>query len=185
MKDLNLYYKNEHNIYLIEIRLGNISQIFNSFDPSPFLEKDLDEDAESYIVQSVSEFQLKTPLKLVFYLPQQFHEKAMQILPEAIHNYFDYKKNNAATELRLVLRQGRLSLMIGLLFLGVCISVSKLVMLLGNGMFANIVTEGLLILGWVAMWRPLEMFLYDWWPIHRTQQVFEKLSCMTIEIRIL
>jgi hypothetical protein len=48
VQELNSYYKNEGDTYLIEIRLSNVSQIFNSFDPSPFLEKDLDEDAESY-----------------------------------------------------------------------------------------------------------------------------------------
>jgi hypothetical protein len=31
----------------IEIRLGRPQQLFNSFDPSPFHERDLDEDAEA------------------------------------------------------------------------------------------------------------------------------------------
>ncbi|MBD2353023.1 hypothetical protein H6G41_00040 [Tolypothrix sp. FACHB-123] len=183
MKDLDSYYKNENGIYLIEIRLSNVSQIFNSFDPSPFLEKDLDEDAEAYIFQSASEFSLKTPLKLVFYVPQQLQDAEIQILPEAIHNYFDYRKHNAGRELRQTLRQGRISLLIGLMFLGLCVTISKLITLFSDDTFANIVTEGLLIVGWVAMWRPLEIFLYDWWPIHRTQQVFDKLSSITIDIR--
>jgi hypothetical protein len=183
VQELNSYYNNEGNTYLIEIRLSHVSQIFNSFDPSPFLEKDLDNDAESYIVQSVSEFPLKTPLKLVFYLPKQSQDQETAILPEAIHNYFDYRKHNAARELRQILRQGRISLIIGLVFLGLCISISKLMTVFGDGTLANILTEGLLIVGWVAMWRPLEIFLYDWWPIHRTEQVFDKLSCIKVEIR--
>jgi hypothetical protein len=183
VKELDSYYRNENGTYLIEIRLSNISQIFNSFDPSPFLEKDLDDDAESYIVQSVSEFSLKTPLKLVFYVPKQVGEEDIQILPEAIHNYFDYRKHNAARELRQTFRQGRVSLIIGLMFLGFCVTISKLITLFSDDTFANILTEGLLIVGWVAMWRPLEIFLYDWWPIHRTQQVFDKLSSITIDIR--
>ncbi|BAY20725.1 hypothetical protein NIES2100_04680 [Calothrix sp. NIES-2100] len=183
MKELDSYYKNEDGTYLVEIRLSNLSQIFNSFDPSPFLEKDLDDDAESYIFQSVSEFSLKTPLKLVFYVPEHVREEEIQILPEAIHNYFAYRKHNAARELRQTFRQGRVSLIIGLMFLGLCVTISKLITLFSDDTFANIVTEGLLIVGWVAMWRPLEIFLYDWWPIHRTQQVFEKLSSITIDIR--
>jgi hypothetical protein len=185
VQELNSYYNNEGDTYLIEIRLSNVSQIFNSFDPSPFLEKDLDEDAESYIVQSVSEFPLNTPLKLVFYLPKQGQDEETPILPEAIHNYFDYRKHNAARELRHTLRQGRISLIIGLLFLGVCISISKLITLFSDSTFTTILTEGLSIVGWVAMWRPLEIFLYDWWPIHRTKQVFNKLSSIKIEIRSL
>ena len=34
----------------IEIYLDRIEQLFNSMDPSPFHEKDLDRDAEEFIV---------------------------------------------------------------------------------------------------------------------------------------
>jgi hypothetical protein len=32
-----------------------------------------------------------------------------------------------------------------------------------------VIREGFLIGGWVAMWRPLEVFLYDWWPNRQSQ----------------
>lgn len=185
VKNPEAYYKREGNTYLIEIRLSDIRQLFNSLDPAPFFEKDLNNDAESYIVLSVNEFPIKTPLKLVFYLPQQTEDEAKKILPSAIHNYFNYRKCSTAKELRHTLRQGRISLLIGLVFLAICISISKLISLLGDGTFVNIITEGLLIVGWVAMWRPLEIFLYDWWPIRHTQEIFEKLNLIEIDIRIL
>jgi hypothetical protein len=59
-----------------------------------------------------------------------------------------------------------------------------MVSLINNDMVVKILTEGLVIIGWVAMWRPLEIFLYDWWPIRHRQQVFNKLSHISIEIRI-
>ena len=34
----------------IELRLRRIEQLFDSFDPAPFHEKDLDRDAEEFIV---------------------------------------------------------------------------------------------------------------------------------------
>ena len=43
--------------------------------------------------------------------------------------------------------------------------------------------EGLIIAGWVAMWRPMEIFLYEWWPLLRTGQLYEKLSRMRVEVR--
>ena len=33
-------------------------------------------------------------------------------------------------------------------------------------------------MGWVAMWRPLEIFLYDWWPVRRLQVAYERLARM-------
>ena len=47
----------------------------------------------------------------------------------------------------------------------------------------KILHEGLFIVGWVAMWRPIEIFLYDWVPIERDQPIFRKLSNVPIEIK--
>jgi hypothetical protein len=43
--------------------------------------------------------------------------------------------------------------------------------------------QGLFILGWVALWRPLEIFLYDWWPLARRIRLLGRLSNATVEIR--
>jgi hypothetical protein len=45
------------------------------------------------------------------------------------------------------------------------------------------VTEGLLIVGWVALWRPLEVFLYEWWPIRQRQRRFQYIATMPMEVR--
>jgi hypothetical protein len=35
----------------------------------------------------------------------------------------------------------------------------------------RVIEESLLIFCWVANWRPIEIFLYEWWPIIRRQSV--------------
>jgi hypothetical protein len=95
MSGLESYYQKEGDTYLIEIRLKSFHQLFNSFDPSPFLEKDLDNEAEKYIVQSAKKFPLKSRLKLVFYVPKTDREEAEKLIPEAIHNYFNYRSDGA------------------------------------------------------------------------------------------
>jgi hypothetical protein len=45
----------------------------------------------------------------------------------------------------------------------------------------TIVSEGLLILGWVAMWRPVEIFLHDWWPELGKRKLFDRIAHMQIE----
>lgn len=183
MTGLENYYNQERDIYLIEIKLIRLQQLFNSLDPSPFLEKDLDDDAEAYILQAASEFPSKVPIKLVFYVPEPLYEEALKVVPNAIHNYFEYRSDAAMKEIRYILRQGRTSLMIGLVFLGLCLSLNRILSLLHDSVIVNIFTEGLLIIGWVAMWRPLEIFLYDWFPIYQNQRIYQKLSHITIEIR--
>jgi hypothetical protein len=168
----------------IEIRLGRPQQLFNSFDPSPFHERDLDQDAEAYIVDSVDEFPLQRRLRLIIHLPaDQLPDSDAPDLPQAIHNYFAYRLHESQRRLRLFFRDGRTALLIGLAFLFACIVLRELAFAFGRGAAAEIAGEGLLIVGWVAMWRPLEIFLYDWQPIRRRCQVFAKLAEIPVIVR--
>lgn len=182
---LQSYYRQEEGTYLIEIKLNQLQQVFNSLDPSPFLDRDLDDNAENYIINSVDEFPLNTPLKLVFYLPGNEQNTARHLLPSALHNYFDYRQQGEQRKLRTIWRQGRISLLIGLSFLFVCLSLSELISRFGTDTFIHFLEEGLLISGWVALWRPLEIFLYEWWPVSYQQKIFAKLAYIPIEIRLL
>jgi hypothetical protein len=47
---------------------------------------------------------------------------------------------------------------------------------------ASLVRESLLIGGWVAMWKPLETFLYDWWPIRAEARLYDRLAEMPITV---
>jgi hypothetical protein len=47
---------------------------------------------------------------------------------------------------------------------------------------ADLVREGVLIGGWVAMWRPLEILLYAWWPIQRDARLYDRLGDMPVRI---
>jgi hypothetical protein len=52
----------------IEVNLEDFEQFFNTMDPSPFHEKDLDHDLEEFIVSWATEYSLHDPLRLVVYL---------------------------------------------------------------------------------------------------------------------
>ena len=179
------HYAEEDGRYLVEVRLSKARALFNSLDPAPFIEKDLDADAESYIVDTVQDFSLAMPLKLVIYLPAgECDSSEAESIPDAVRNYFSYRAHHADMRLRFMLLQGRTSLMIGLLFLFGCLFARELVISsLESGLVHDVVEEGLLICGWVAMWRPIEIYLYEWWPIRRMRRTFDKIREMPIELR--
>lgn len=161
----------------IELRLRELAQLFDSFDPAPFHEKDLDRDAEEFIVSWAREYPPELPLQFRLHLPRdQERLSPERTVQEAIGHYFAYRAELARLELRRTLEQGRRSLLVGLLFLASCMALRELLLGLGHGELQRVVAEGLLIVGWVAMWRPLEIFLYDWWPLRQRRRVYEKLS---------
>ena len=169
---------------LIEVHVGELQQIFNSFDPTPFRQRDLDPKAEEFIADWARELHAEVPLGLLIHVDREVaSEEEMAVVPSAIRDYFAERARETRQRLRLLLRRGRTSLFIGLVALAISIAAGNVVEgLLAGTQFADVARESLLIGGWVAMWRPLEVFLYDWWPIRAEARLFDRLSAMTVRV---
>jgi hypothetical protein len=165
----------------IEVRVAELRQLFNAIDPSPFRERDLDPRAEEFIVEWARDLPRDTPLALRVHLERAAgRADEAALLREAIHQYFKMRAAGSRRGLRELFRRGRISLLIALAFLGATLTLSDL---LGSASgFAAIMREGLIIGGWVAMWRPLEVFLYDWWPLVGDIRLLDRLSTMPVSI---
>jgi hypothetical protein len=169
---------------LIEVKVQTLHQLFNSMDPSPFHERDLDHDAEEFIVSWAQEHHRATPLKLLVHLGQPPESgDSVRIVTDSIHHYFEYKAGINRLELRRLLREGWISLLIGLIFLAACVITARTIAK-RLPEWQELTKEGLTILGWVAMWHPLEIYLYRWWPLRRLGRVYRRLSVMPVEVRL-
>jgi len=168
----------------IEINLSRLAQLFNSFDPSPFHERDLDQEAEEYIIGLAEEIGHQRPFYLVIHLPaNQLSTSGPSDLSASIHNYFAYREQNERRRLRLLFREGRIALLTGLAFLFCCVLLREIAFSFGHNAVTEIVAEGMVIIGWVAMWRPLEIFLYDWVPVRNRFRTLAKLAKMQVIVR--
>jgi hypothetical protein len=76
-----------------------------------------------------------------------------------------------------------MSLVIGVAFLAVCLALGRLIAPDSAGAARLIAREGLTIGGWVAMWRPMEIYLYDWWPLWRRGALQRRMSRMRVDVR--
>jgi len=47
----------------------------------------------------------------------------------------------------------------------------------------RVIEESLLIFGWVANWRPIEIFLYEWWPIVRRRNLYQRLAAAQVDLK--
>lgn len=171
-----------HSHY-IRLKLRDVHQLFNSMDPSPFIEKDLDGDAEEFIVGWAQEFPSGDPVRLHIYLEQWPVEDPKEPIKTAVHNYFAHRADLTDLEFKRLLEQGRISLVIGSVFLSACLILSKVLLAREAGTWAVVVRESLTIAGWVAMWRPMQIYLYDWWPLRRRGRIYRKLSRMPVEVK--
>jgi len=170
---------------VIEVHVGELKQLFDAIDPSPFRDRDLDPKAEAFIVGWARDLPRETPLALVVDLDREagLPDEA-GVLRDAIHEFFRHRAETYRQRLRELFRVGRTSLMIGLVVLAAAIALGDfLASQMQGNRIGEIIRESLTIGGWVSMWRPLEVFLYDWWPIRNEARLSDRLAAMPVRIR--
>jgi hypothetical protein len=168
---------------VIEVQVQKIGQLFHTLDPMPFRDRDLDREAEDFIVSWARELPRKAPIRITVHMPasEAAGDDARQ-LSQALHRYFAYRADTMTGELKELFRIGRYSLLIGIIVLAACLTLGHLLtgyFTTGVGQYLN---EGLIILGWVANWKPIEIFFYDWWPILRRRALFRRLAAADVTL---
>jgi hypothetical protein len=170
-------------LHKLALRVREIAQLFNSMDPTPFLNKDLDPEANTFIETWATAYPSDSRFHITIHLalwPEDGDPTVM--LTAAIHNHFSYKAEQTRKALKHLLKQGRISLAIGIVFVSLCLFVANVIGSLGANAGFNVARESLTIVGWVAMWRPLQIFLYDWWPLQRQIRLYHRLSSSHIQV---
>ncbi|HEY7665949.1 MAG TPA: hypothetical protein VH934_22755 [Xanthobacteraceae bacterium] len=171
--------------HVIELRVEDVSQLFHTLDPFPFRERDLDREAEEFIVSWARELPADRPLRIVVHLPQaQVSRPEVRDIAAAIAGYFGHRARITGLDLKELFRVGRLSLAIGIAVLSFSIVIGHTVVTrLAPEPVAGVIAESLLIFGWVANWRPIEIFLYDWWPLVRRRNLYRRLAAARVELK--
>jgi hypothetical protein len=169
----------------IEIRIEEVAQLFHSLDPYPFREKDLDGDAEEFIVSWARELPNDQPFRIIVHLPEaQAATPEARELSAAMARYFGYRAQVITLDLKELFRIGRRSMAIGLTVLSFSVITGQTVTAsFSPSPIARVIEESLLIFGWVANWRPIEIFLYDWWPIVRRRNLYRRLFEAQVELK--
>ena len=167
---------------MIEVHVSDLPELFNSFDPTPFHKRDLDPDAEEFIASWARDVDAKIPLELQVHADRAA-PNATEVVHGAVRDHFGRRAKETRQRLTQLFRVGRTSLLIGLAVVAASVIVGDVVeKMLSESRFGSVIRESLLIGGWVAMWRPIEIFLYEWWPIRAEAQLFDRLSAMQVRV---
>jgi hypothetical protein len=158
----------------IELRIQTLDQLFDSLDPAPFHAKALDRNAEAYLLESAAEYGARQPLTIAIHAPPQLAAHSDDIVA-AIHEHFALAHQQAERRHRYRRRIGRIALWAGVATLSVALLLRQLVERIG-GPFGDVLAEGLLILAWVALWRPIETIGFDSWESREQRRLLLMLS---------
>ena len=151
-----------------------MQQLFDARDPAPFRDRDIDDDFASYIVSSTDELPFKDKLRISVTIAQK-SEIGGDAIMEAIRTYFQYQIELERLKLSKNRRMARMFLFFGVIILMVCLLISRALVVPESSFLVQTFREGIVIFGWVSLWRPIELLLFDWYPIMDKIRNFEKI----------
>ncbi|MBK8971372.1 MAG: hypothetical protein IPM37_08415 [Hahellaceae bacterium] len=119
-------YRREGDYWLVEMQVSQVEELFNNLDPLPFGERDLDANAAAYILDSVQELPDKSPIRIRIYLSSPPDAALQSLVSTTVSRYFSYRARVNRQRRANQFRKGRISLLVGLLFLSACLGLSNL-----------------------------------------------------------
>lgn len=134
------------------------------------------------IVQRMKANHLKKKVEIVISIPDQ--EFSVQQLEQWKNNYCAEQALLHEAEYRLMKRQGYQFLWKGLLFLWICLSIVYLIdQYQPFGEYLKLLgKETILFLGWVILWKPIEMIVFEPWAEHHQIKLYKKLQQTTLTV---
>lgn len=178
----DLRYPIEDGKCAIEIKVVTLDDLFDEHDPAPYMVRDLDSSIMDYISGCVLEITPEFVGKLRIYTEDFFDLDRKDIFTKAIHDFFHLKAHMEKIKLQQVFKRGLFSLVIGLIFLNSAIFASFYIHTKSPEFWTAFLKEGLHLLGWVSMWKPINLFLYDWWEPLQDMKVYKNLGKVDVEI---
>jgi hypothetical protein len=168
----------------IEIRIRSLEQLVESLDPAPFYDKSLDPDAERYLLECAEELAGAAHLRLVVHAPAALRAHEADIVA-AVHGHFRREHALAERRYRLRMRVGRRAMVGGsIALLGALALREALLPFADPARIVGVLAEGLLILGWVALWRPVEALIYERRELRQRHAALERLARIPVELRV-
>jgi hypothetical protein len=170
------------NSYYIDIHVVSINELLLAHGSPSFSKNKLNSEAEKYIIEAATGLPRKKNIQIRIYVsnPQQEPNKDVS---GAIHSHFAYCEERTRKKVSTILQRSWKILLVAIVFLVILIILSHLFIPINStsGLFVTL-REILIILGWVALWRPADILLYEWIPYRREIAVCRKLKQAEVEI---
>jgi hypothetical protein len=166
----------------IPIRIDSAAQLFDALDPAPFREKSLSAGAEAYLVDCAGSLITAARIDIVLTGPQHLQHEVPAI-SEAIHGHFAYLLEQARRRWQWRARIAGRATALGVAILMAAVGVREALGAAGWAVI-DVASEGLLIFGWVALWRPIEHLVFDRVEYRARCRLLERLAAATLQYRL-
>jgi hypothetical protein len=139
----------------------------------------LDEDVAEELVERLAVLPRSSPVQLRVHVTAPESHDAVSAV---IRHHFAKLRERSEYRLMRTLRMGRFSLILGTVVLLVALGLAETARRMLTGGVGIVIEAGLTIVGWVALWRPLDLLLFERWQLRRDVALYRRLEQMEIVV---
>jgi hypothetical protein len=165
----------------IDVKVESAERLFDLRDPAPFRGRDLDPGLVEYLTDAAEDLVGQQTYRVVFWLEKPCRPVEIE---EAFRAHFTYVLDRLHHRRRTQRRTGHVALLLAIFLVSALLALSQVVGSTFPGSIGAGLKEGLVILAWVVLWRPVEVLIYDGIPVRRERRVVSKLLDAPIEVRV-
>lgn len=163
----------------IELHADTVDALFHPFDRSSLSRRTVATEADAYVVDRVADLPEDSRVSLRVLLPSGEEARCGDV-EEAFRRHY---AACAARERRLLKRHFReagFMLLKGAIFALILISVAKSIASISDSLLLGKIADGLSLIVWVSLWRPVDMLIYEWRPIMEEVKLRGRLARVNI-----
>lgn len=166
----------------VSVRVRDLAQLFNSLDASPFWDRDLDPQAAEFIEEEFSD--KRSAAEWHLHVHAAGGAALAADLQPALEHYYERMAHSAALRLREETRLGEIALLGGIAIFLIAMSAREFIARFARQELSGMLDEGLIILAWLALWRPVESLVYGWVPHYRRRRLYQRLAAVRVTVRL-
>ncbi len=167
----------------IRLRASEPASLFNDLDPAPVPGREMDPVIAAYICQQwpAGRRRRQGEIRLAVHFNERPSPDQAAGMEEALRRAFQRQDEQADQRFRSLMIQGWRSLLISATFVVLCLAV--LTSIWGSPTEAPpLAGSTASVASWVVLWRPIEIFFYDWWPILAERRMWRRLRVGPIDL---
>jgi hypothetical protein len=172
-------YRIEDGQPVLDVRVDSVEQLFDNRDPAPFRDRDLDHGLVEYLIDGARDLANVKPLRVVIWPGTS----PLGDVAQVVRAYFQHEIDRANRLRTEKVRAASIGLAIAVVVIMVLIAVAEVVERRMTGTLGTALQEALIISGWVLMWRPLDILVYDRITWLRNRRVLESIRDAAVVVR--
>lgn len=171
-------------VWELPLVLETVAEASETTIPLPLPYRKLNAEVLEYLEDVAQQVPKGEEARIVVYLPMEEIQPGFeQKLNKVLDIYGDARLEKLKREEKRALGSSLSALAWGFAFMLVCQIIGVLADFPEHPTLTNTISEGFLVLGWVALWKPFETLLFDWRPSVERTKLHERLAAMPVVLR--